>query len=146
VVLVVAPGGQALGLHGVGRREQQDHGGVGPPLQDLLGALDVDLEKDVGARRRVGDRGALEVVEEGCPLEEPARSDGRLERGAVDEDVSAALLFAGTRCARRPAAAQPDAGVARNELARNSALPGPTRADEDEDARCARGGFSAQSL
>jgi hypothetical protein len=146
VLLVVAPGGQALGLDLVGRREQQDHGGVGAPVEDLLGALHVDLEEDVGPGRRVGDRGALEVIEEGRPLEELAVLDGCLECRAVDEDVGAALLFTGTRRARRPTAAQPDAGVTRNELGRKGALPGPTRADEDEDVRRARRGFSAQSL
>jgi hypothetical protein len=146
VLLVVPAGGEAFGLHGVGRWQQEDHGGVGPTLQDLLGALDVDLEEDVGPRRRVWDRGALEVIEEGRPLEEPPRLGRGLEGAAVDEDVGAAFQLAGTRGARRPAAAQPDAGVTRNELARNCALPGPTRADEDEDVRCARGGFSAQSL
>jgi hypothetical protein len=146
VLLVVAAGGEALGLDGVGGREQEDDGGVGPAGQDLLGALDVDLEEDVGAGRRVGDRRALEVIEEGRPLEEPACFDGGLEGGAVDEDVGAALSFTGTRCARRPTAAQPDAGVTRNELARQGALAGPARADQDEDVRRARRGFSAQSL
>jgi hypothetical protein len=55
-------------------------------------------------------------------------------------------LLTRARRARGPAAAQPDGRVTRNELARNRALAGPTRADEDEDVRCARGGFSAQSL
>ena len=146
VLLVVAPGRQALGLDLVGRWEQEDHGGIGPPLQDLLGALDVDLEEDVGSRWRVRDRGPLEIIEERRPLEELAGLDGRLERRAVDEDVGTALLFARSWRARRPAAAQPDARVTRDELARNRALAGPTRADEDEDARLARGGFSAQSL
>jgi hypothetical protein len=146
VLLVVAPGGQALGLDLVGRRQQEDHGGVGLALEDLLGALHVDLEEDVGPRRWIRDRGALEVIEEGRPLEELARLDRGLERGAVDEDVRAALLFTGAWRARRPATAQPDAGVTRNELRRNRALAGPTRTDEDEDVRSARGGFSAQSL
>jgi hypothetical protein len=146
VLLVVAPGGEALGLDLVGGREQQDHGGVGPLAQDLLGALHVDLEEDVGAGGRIGDRGALEVIEEGRPLEEPACFGGGLEGGTVDEDVRAALFFTGTRRARRPASAQPDARVACDKLCRNRPLAGPTRADEDEDVRRARGGFSAQSL
>jgi hypothetical protein len=146
VRLVVAPGGEALGLDLVGRWQQEDHGRVGPPLEDLLGALDVDLEEDVGPRRRVGDRCALEVIEEGRPLEELARLDRRLERGAVDEDVGAALFFTRTRRARRPTTTQPDTGVTGNEAARNRALAGPTGTDEDEDVRRARGGFSAQSL
>jgi len=115
-------------------------------VEDLLRPLHVDLEEDVGSRWRVRDRGPLEIIEERRPLEELAGLDGRLERRAVDEDVGTALLFARTRRARRPAAAQPDARVTRDELARNRALAGPTRADEDEDARLARGGFSAQSL
>jgi hypothetical protein len=146
VLLVVAPGGEALGLDLVGRREQEDHDGIGALAQDLLGALHVDLEEDVAARRGVGDRGPLEVIEEGCPLEEPACFDGGLERGAVDEDVRATRFFTGARCARRPASAQPDAGVACDKLCRNRALAGPTGADEDENVRRARGGFSAQSL
>jgi hypothetical protein len=146
VLLVVAAGGEALGLDLVRGRQQEDHGGVGAPLEDLLGALHVDLEEDVGPRRRVGDRGALEVIEEGRPLEELAGRGGRFESGAIDEDVGAALLFTRTRRARGPTAAQPDARVARDKLCGNRALAGPTRTDEDEDVRRARGGFSAQSL
>jgi hypothetical protein len=146
VLLVVAPGGESLGLDLVGRWQQEDHGGVRPALEYLLGALHVDLEEDVGPRWRVGDGGALEVIEEGRPLEELACLDGRLEGGAVDEDVRATLLFTRARRAGRPAAAQPDAGVTRNELRRKRALAGPAGADEDEDVRGARGGFSAQSL
>ena len=44
---------------------------------DLAWPLDVDLEHDVGARRRVGQRRALAVVEELDPLEEPAGVDQR---------------------------------------------------------------------
>jgi hypothetical protein len=146
VLLVVAAGGEALGLDLVGGRQQQDDDGVGALAQDLFGTLHVDLEEDVGAWRRVGDRGSLEVVEERRPLEEAARLDRRLERGTVDEDIRTTLFFTRARRAGRPAAAQPDAGVSRNELCRNRALAGPTGADEDEDVRCARRGFSAQSL
>ncbi len=146
VLLVVTPCRQALGLDVVGRREKEDDRGVGTAPEDLLGALDVDLEEDVSPGGRRGDRGALEVIEEGRPLEEPARLGRRLKRRAVDKDVGAALFFTRTWRARRPAAAQPDAGVTRDELARNRALAGPTRADQYEDVRRARGGFSAQSL
>jgi hypothetical protein len=147
VLFVVAAGGEARRLDLVGGRQQEDDDGIGALAQDLFGPLHVDLEKDdVGTRRRVGDRCALEVIEERRPLEEAAGLDRRLEGGAVDEDVRTAFLFTRARRARRPAAAQPDGGVAGNELRRNRALAGPTGTDEDEDVRLARGGFSAQSL
>ena len=141
VLRTVAAGGQALRLHFGRRRQQEDHRGVRALEQHLLGALHVDLEEHVGARRGVGDGRAHQVIEEFGPLVEATGDHGLLERGAVDEDVGLPFTFAGTGIPCRPAPAQPKAWILGDQFGRHRALSGPTWADEHEDAW-----FSAQSL
>ena len=146
VLLVVAPGRQPLRLH-LGRgREQQDHRGVGPPGQDLLGALHVDLEQHVGPRGRLGDGRTHQVVQELRPLEEASLCHRLLEHGAIDEDVRTALAFTRTRLPGGPAPAQPERGDTSDELGGEGSLAGPAGTDQDEDARLVAPLLSGQSL
>ena len=76
----VAAAAQAALLLLAGRREHEDQQRVGADRLDLPGAVDLDLQHDVGARRRLGRRRAVVVAEELGPLEEPAGGDALLER------------------------------------------------------------------
>jgi hypothetical protein len=86
------------------------------------------------------------VVEELGPFEEAAACDRRLEGGTVDEDIGAPFQFSWPRRSGGPTAAQPQGGIVSDEVRSDGALAGPAGTDEDEDARLARVGFSAQSL
>ena len=78
--LGVAAAAQAPLLLVARRRQDEDQQRVGVQRLDLLGAVDLDLEHDVGARRRLGRRRAVVVAEELGPLEEAAVGDAPLER------------------------------------------------------------------
>jgi hypothetical protein len=54
---------------------------------DLLRAVQLDLEDDIGTRRRFRRGRAVVVAEELGPLQEATCGDARLERGTIDEDV-----------------------------------------------------------
>jgi hypothetical protein len=141
VLFVVPASGQPGGLGLDRRRQEEDDRGVGPFGQDLLGALHIDLEQDVGPVGRARNRGAHEIAEELGPLEELTPADRVFEVGAVDELIGLSLAFTRPRWAGRPTPAQPQGRVRGNEFGRQRALPGPAGADEHEDQW-----FSAQSL
>jgi hypothetical protein len=101
---------EALTLDLGGRRDQQDHQGVGMSLLDLTRPLEVDLEDQVAARRGIGERRAVEVSEEFCPFEESVGGDLLFEALAIDECVRVGR-FTGTARARRPRAAEPEPGI-----------------------------------
>ena len=85
-------------------RNRQD--GVGRHRPDLRGALHVDLEQHVMARRRVRYRRTLQIVEKLDPFEETIVLDMRLERCSIDEVVRiGSFARAGVAC--RPRATQP---------------------------------------
>ena len=54
---------------------------------DLLRAVQLDLEDDVGAWRWFRCRRAVVVAEELGPFQEAAPGSARLERSTIDEDV-----------------------------------------------------------
>jgi len=66
---------EPLALHGPGRRFDIDDEGVGEPVADGEGALDVDLDEDVVAGGEVlldrGSGGALEVAVDLEPFQKP---------------------------------------------------------------------------
>jgi hypothetical protein len=68
---------------------------------DLLRAVQLDLEDDIGTRRRFRCRRAVVVAEKLGPFEEAARGGARLERGTIDEDVRGFCLSRTAR-PRRP--------------------------------------------
>jgi len=92
LVLVVAPLAEAPLLLLERRRLDEHEEGVGVVLLHDPGAVDVDLEEDVGPGRRVGQRRALPVVEELDPLEEPTGVDQLLELLLGDEVVGVGRL------------------------------------------------------
>ncbi len=118
----------------------------GPLGQDLLCALHVDFEEDVGPRRRVGDWRPHQVVEEFGPFEEAAPTDRVFERRPIHEDIRGPLAFTRPWRTGGPTATQPEVGILRHEFRGERALSGPSGADEHEDARLAGRRFSVQSL
>jgi hypothetical protein len=134
-----APGDMGLGIapRTEPRRLHLDRGGDdehakgrGLAAEHLAGALDVDLEHQVLSRRRLGQRGAVEVVEDLGPLEEAARLDVGAEGVLVDEVVSVGVL-AGPAGTRRPGTAQPELVVSTEQLAYECSLADAPRADDD---------------
>jgi hypothetical protein len=101
VILAIASRPQPLRL-GLDGRSQHEHAERLRSLQrHLLGTLDVDLQHHVATLRRVGQRGAVEIVEDVRPLEEAAGGDVGLEGGLVDEVICIRRL-AGAARSRRP--------------------------------------------
>src|SRR5487761_1924294 len=134
VVLVVAPRAQARLELDVRRGQDQEDGGAGVARAYLLGALDLDLEQDVGVARRVGHRRAVEMSLELGPFEEAALARGGLEVAPLDEDVLAAVLVGAPRT-RRPAPREPQARIGRHQAPRQRSLADPARADQHDDER-----------
>src|SRR5487761_2695314 len=134
VVLVVAPRAQARLELDVRRGQGQENGGAGVARAYLLGALDLDLEQDVGVARRVGHRRAVEMSLELGPFEEAALARGGLEVAPLDEDVLAAVLVGAPRT-RRPAPREPQAHIGRHQAPRQRSLADPARADQHDDER-----------
>ena len=112
-------------------------------LPHLASSPDVDLQQHVGPFGRIGNRGALQVVEELDPLQEPARVDGGLEGGQIDEPVRLGRL-------PRPAGAggprlrQPQLRVALHEPLDDRALAHTPRAGDDDDRSALKRGHPAR--
>jgi hypothetical protein len=100
-------------------------------LEHLAGSLDVDLEQDIGARWRFGDRRAVEVIEHGGPFEEATRRDALVERLGVYEEVGV-IGLTGSLPAGRPRSAEPELRVAREQLPYDRPLADPAGADDYE--------------
>ena len=78
----VAPTLEAGLLLAAGRLDEEQER-IGVLATDLVRALDLDLEDDVDARRRIGRRRAVQVAEEVGPLEEPALGDASSKSARV---------------------------------------------------------------
>ena len=103
----------------------------GSTARDGAGALHVDLEEHVRARRRLRHRRALAVVEELDPLEEAAGVDVVVEGGPVGEDIGI-LGLAGPSGAGGPRPAEPDLGMGVEERVDDGALADAPRAGHDD--------------
>ncbi len=62
LLFVVPSGSQAMSLFLSRRREKKDEDRVGKPCLHLCGALEIDLEHDIGARRVLREGRAVEVA------------------------------------------------------------------------------------
>lgn len=87
VGLGVAPLAQPLGLGLFRGRDEEHRDDVVSPLEDLLGALHVDLQDQVVGGWDVGRRCAVELAEDLGVLQEAAGLDAFLEGRPVDEGV-----------------------------------------------------------
>ncbi len=134
VLAVVTAGAQAFfeELHRWGKDEKDDRFRI--DLQDLLGALDLDLEEDVVALGGRGQRRPVEFAVELRPLEELARLDRLFKRRSIDVEVLIAVLTR-TTLARRPAAAQPQGGISLDESSRQGSLADTTWTDQYDQQR-----------
>jgi hypothetical protein len=128
----VTPAPETGLLLGRRRRFEEQQQGVGPVSQDLARPLDVDLEDQVVARRRVRGGGAVQVAEELGVFEEATLVDAPLERRPVDEDVGV-IGLARTLVAGCPRPAQPEVGNARDQPLDDGPLADPARARDDDD-------------
>lgn len=131
VLLVIAALTQALGLCLDRGRDQQDADRIGVAGKHLAGALDVYLEDDVPARRRVRYRRPVEVVEHGRPLEEPASGD-MFHEGVLVDEVIGVVRLARPLWPSRPGPAQPELVVARQQSGYDRSLADPAGTDEYE--------------
>ena len=137
LVVGVAAAAQPAFLLVARRREHEDQDCVRNLALHLLGAVELDLEHDVG---RVGlaqlgrARRAVVIAEELGPLEEPALTFVALERLGGREDVGVRSL-ARTLRAGGPGPAQPQRRVAGHKGIDDGALAHAPWAGDDDDER-----------
>src|SRR5487761_2581228 len=111
VVLVVAPRAQARLELDVRRGQDQEDGGAGVARAYLLGALDLDLEQDVGVARRVGHRRASDATRRraSVPLPTPPGPISTTTSGSADKGPEELRALLGSQAA--PPAGLGDGGA-----------------------------------
>jgi hypothetical protein len=115
------------------RGHDENHDGLGIERFDLPGSFYVDLEQQIGARRRLGTRSARQLPRDNFgPFEKSSLVGRGLETGPVDEAVRVVAL-ARPAGSRRPGAAEPQPVVRIGQAFDDGSLADPTRAGDDDN-------------
>ena len=110
----------------------KDAQSLGVALPYLSCSLDIDLQQNIAARRRVGLWSSIEVSGDFCPLHKAAIGDLGPKLGLAGEHIGGFRLASPTD-ASRPRATEPQFGVRGHESGRDRPLADPAGAGQNDD-------------
>lgn len=129
----VTPSAHALDLGLHRRRDYQDDHRVRTQVANLAGTVEVDLEHEIPAGRRVWKWRARELTRHYFgPFEEATVLNGGLEGRPPDEVICVGGL-ARSPITGRPGPTQPERVIPRHQTVDDRPLPHPTRPGDHED-------------